>query len=55
MAIDSTPDFSAYKAAGFNTMIGDVALETPPDFKPPKTMTLGKWFSYLANVAKLRQ
>ena len=53
MAIDSTPDFSAYKAAGFNTMIGDVALETPPDFKPPKTMTLGKWFSYLKNVASL--
>mmetsp|Transcript_31105 Transcript_31105/g.99481 ORF Transcript_31105/g.99481 Transcript_31105/m.99481 type:complete len:88 (+) Transcript_31105:561-824(+) len=33
--------------------MGDKALEKPPDFKPPKEMGMGKWFSYLANVAKL--
>ena len=33
-------------------MIGDKKLETPPDFKPP-TMGMGKWLSYLRNVASL--
>ena len=37
---------------GFNVMLGDKKLETPPDFKPP-TMGLGKWASYMRNVASL--
>lgn len=51
--IDDSPTFEAYKSAGFNYLMGDKALEKPPDFKPPKEMGMGKWFSYLANVAKL--
>ena len=37
---------------GFNVMLGDKKLETPPDFKPP-TMGMGKWASYMRNVASL--
>lgn len=51
--IDDTPDFAAYKRAGFVNMLGDVQLEKPPDFKPPKTMSPGKWWSYLRNVNSL--
>ena len=51
--IDDSPTFEAYKAAGFNYLMGDKALESPPDFKPPKEMGLGKWFTYLKNVAQL--
>ena len=35
------------------TCRGDKALEEVPDFKAPKTMGMGKWFSYLGNVASL--
>lgn len=50
--IDDSADFAGYRSAGFNLMIGDKKLETPPDFKPP-TMGMGKWLSYLRNVASL--
>ena len=51
--IDDTPTFEAYRAAGFNYLMGDKPLDTPPDFKPPKTMSGGKWWSYLRNVGDL--
>jgi len=51
--IDDSEDFAAYKAAGFNYLMGDKPLETPPDFKPPKTMTAGKWWNYMRNVVEL--
>lgn len=51
--IDDSEDFAAYKAAGFNYLMGDKPLETPPDFKPPKTMSGGKWWQYLRNVGDL--
>ena len=50
--IDDSADFAGYKSVGFNVMLGDKKLETPPDFKPP-TMGLGKWASYMRNVASL--
>lgn len=50
--IDDSADFLGYKSVGFNMMIGDKKLETPPDFKPP-TMGMGKWVSYMRNVASL--
>jgi len=53
MLIDDSPTFDAYRAAGFNYLMGDKPLDTPPDFKPPKTMSGGKWFSYLRNVMSL--
>mmetsp|Transcript_63042 Transcript_63042/g.173162 ORF Transcript_63042/g.173162 Transcript_63042/m.173162 type:complete len:148 (+) Transcript_63042:129-572(+) len=51
--IDDSPTFEAYRAAGFNYLMGDKTLETPPDFKPPKTMSGGKWWQYLRNVGDL--
>ncbi len=51
--IDTSPTFEGYLAAGFGNKIGDKELESPPDFKPPKEMSMGKWFSYLRNVAGL--
>lgn len=51
--IDTTPDFAGYKAAGFNTLLGETMLQKPPDFKPPKTMSPGKWFAYLKNTMSL--
>jgi hypothetical protein len=51
--IDSSPTFEAYRSAGFTNLLGDTKLEKAPDFKPPKTMTGGKWFSYLQNVATI--
>lgn len=51
--IDSSPDFAGYRQAGFNVLLGDKKLETPPDFKPPKNMGPRKWFTYLANVGQL--
>ena len=33
--IDDSPTFEAYRAAGFNYLLGDRQLEPPPDFKPP--------------------
>jgi hypothetical protein len=51
--IDSSSTFEAYRSAGFTNLLGDKKLEKPPDFKPPKTMTGGKWFSYLKNVATI--
>lgn len=51
--IDDSPTFEAYRAAGFNYLMGDKPLEQPPDFKPPKAMTGGKWWSYLRNVNQL--
>jgi len=50
--IDDSADFAGYKSVGFNVMLGDKKLETPPDFKPP-TMGMGKWASYMRNVASL--
>lgn len=51
--IDDSPTFEGYKSAGFNYLMGDKELEEVPDFKPPKTMGMGKWFSYLKNVMTL--
>ena len=51
--IDDSTDFAGYRAAGFNYLMGDKALETPPDFKPPKSMGFGKWLTYLKNVMTL--
>jgi len=53
MLIDDSADFAAYRAAGFNYLMGDKPLEKPPEFKPPKTLSGGKWWQYLANVASL--
>lgn len=51
--IDDSADFAGYRAAGFNQLLGEQALEKPPDFKPPKTMSAGKWWAYMRNVAAL--
>lgn len=51
--IDDTPTFEAYRAAGFKYLLGDVVLETQPNFKPPKSMTPGKWWSYLRSAPGL--
>ena len=51
--IDDSPDFAAYRAAGFNYLMGDKPLDQPPDFKPPKAMGLRKWGAYLNNVMEL--
>jgi len=51
--IDDSEDFAAYRAAGFTNLLGDKQLDKPPDFKPPRTMSPGKWWSYLRNVAQL--
>jgi len=51
--IDDSSDFAAYKAAGFNYLMGDKELAEVPDFKPPKSMGMGKWFTYLKNVISL--
>lgn len=51
--IDDSSDFAGYRAAGFNYLMGDKPLDTPPDFKPPKEMGFGKWMSYLKNVGSL--
>ena len=48
--IDDSADFAAYKAAGFNLLLGDTQLDKPPDFKLPKTMSAGKWWQYIRNV-----
>ena len=37
--IDDSADFAGYKAVGFNVLLGEKTLETPPDFKPPKAMS----------------
>jgi len=34
-------------------LLGEKQLEKPPDFKPPKTMGMRKWLTYLRNVASL--
>lgn len=51
--IDDSPDFAAYKSAGFNYLMGDRELKAAPDFKPPRSMGMGKWFTYLNNVISL--
>lgn len=51
--IDDSSDFAAYKAAGFNYLMGDKELAEVPNFKPPKSMGMGKWFTYLKNVISL--
>jgi len=51
--IDTSPDYAGYRAAGFTNLLGESVPETPPDFKPPKTMGGMKWLSYLRNVATL--
>lgn len=53
LLIDDSPTFDSYRAAGFNYLMGDKPLQSPPDFKPPKTMTGGKWWGYLTNVKDL--
>lgn len=50
--IDDSEDFTAYKQAGFNYLMGDKALEDVPDFKPP-SFGPKRWFKYLANVISL--
>lgn len=50
--VDDSEDFAAYRGAGFNYLIGDKVLTSPPQMVPP-TMGVGKWFKYLANVASL--
>jgi len=51
--IDTSPDFAGYRQAGFNVLLGDKTLESPPDFKPPTNMGPRKWLTYLANVGQL--
>ena len=51
--VDDSDDFSGYAAAGFNQRLGEKQLEKPPDFKPPVNMGMGRWFTYLKNVATL--
>jgi len=51
--VDDSETFEAYRAAGFNYLLGDKTLDKPPDFKPPKTMSGGKWWKYLRNVMSL--
>jgi len=51
--IDTSADYAGYRAAGFTNLLGESVPETPPDFKPPKTMGGMKWLSYLRNVATL--
>lgn len=34
-------------------LMGDKELAEVPDFKPPKSMGMGKWFTYLKNVISL--
>lgn len=51
--VDDSADFAGYKAAGFGLMLGDVPLDTPPDFKPPKNMGPMRWLTYLKNVMEL--
>lgn len=51
--IDDSADFNGYKAAGFNFLMGDKKLESPPDFKPPKQMGPQRWWTYLRNVMDL--
>lgn len=33
--------------------MGDRSLEAPPDLKPPKQMSFGKWTRYLKNMVSL--
>jgi len=51
--VDDSATFEGYKAAGFNYLMGDKVLDSPPAMKPPDTMTTGKWFTYLRNVIGL--
>jgi len=51
--IDDSADFSAYKAAGFNHLLGEKTLDEPPNFKPPRTLSAGKWWAYMKNAAQL--
>lgn len=51
--IDDSPTFEAYRGAGFNYLMGDRSLEAPPDLKPPKQMSFGKWTRYLKNMVSL--
>ena len=43
--VDPSETFDAYRAAGFTNLLGESVPETPPDFKPPKTMGGMKWLS----------
>jgi len=51
--IDDSADFAGYRAAGFNILLGDKTLDTPPDFKPPVNMGPRRWLTYLSNVKEL--
>ena len=52
--IDTSPTFEGYLAAGFGSKIGDIEVEDPlKAMKPPKEMSMGKWFAYLRNVGGL--
>lgn len=51
--VDSSANFDAYRAAGFTGLMGETPLKSPPDFKPPRDMSGGKWWSYLRNVLNL--
>lgn len=51
--VDSSPTFDAYRSAGFTNLLGEKELSEPPDFKPPKMMSFGKWMSYFGKVMKV--
>ena len=51
--IDDSPNFEAYRSAGFNYLMGDKPLSSPPEMVPPKRLGGGKWWSYLTNVKDL--
>lgn len=51
--IDDSPTFEAYRAAGFNYLLGDKQLESPPDFKVSGKLSAGKLWAYFRNVASL--
>mmetsp|Transcript_30522 Transcript_30522/g.66896 ORF Transcript_30522/g.66896 Transcript_30522/m.66896 type:complete len:87 (-) Transcript_30522:351-611(-) len=34
-------------------MLGEKKLESPPKFKPPRSLSFQQWFQYFANVASL--
>ena len=50
--IDTSADYAGYRAAGFTNLLGESVPETPPDFKPPKTMGGMKWLSCAAAIRR---
>jgi len=50
--IDDSADFAAYRAAGFNYLLGDQGLKEPPDFKPP-TFGPRRWSTWAKEFGSL--